>query len=178
MDVCYFGRGKVADRCLELLVAMPVTILPQVMSHEADLWVSVHWPHIFTHPQLALPKLGAVNVHNSYLPWNRGAHATTWAIVDRTPAGATMHWIDEGIDTGDIIYQERLEVEPYETADQLYKRTADAEVRVFKTGMELLLAGNYRRYPQPQGGTLHYKKDFDRLVRAMTTSDCKVVREV
>ena len=88
-----------------------------------------------------------------------------------------MHWVDEGIDTGDILYQERLEPYEHETAHQLYQRTVEAEVRVFRVGMELILGGNVRRIPQPKGGSAHYKKDFERLVRAMTTSDCKVIRE-
>lgn len=177
MEVVFYGSGKVADRCLEVLKAMDVTILPHVMKRKADLLLSVHWPHIFTKKELGLPSIGALNLHNSYLPWNRGAHACTWAIIDRTPAGATMHWMDEGIDTGDILYQEAIEVGPEETAHQLYERTVECEVDVFKVGMDLLMAGNYRRIPQPKGGTIHYKKDFKRLVRAMSTSDCKVKYE-
>lgn len=88
-----------------------------------------------------------------------------------------MHWLDDGVDTGPILLQERVDVEPEDTAHTLYQRTADAEVRVFKLGMEMILAGNLRRIPQPAGGSIHRKRDFDRLVRAMTTSDCKVIRE-
>jgi methionyl-tRNA formyltransferase len=142
-----------------------------------DLLISVHWPRKFEKSELMGYALGAVNLHNSYLPWNRGAHACTWAIVDQTPHGATMHWMDEGIDTGDILYQERVEIDPADTAHTLYQKTADAEVRVFTVGMELILAGNCRRFKQPQHNTVHRKRDFDRLVRALTTSDCKVIRE-
>lgn len=177
MEVAYFGKGYVGALCRRVLDDLGVKVLVPSLYHEADLWVSVHWERIFKREQIRTPKLGVVNVHNAYLPWNRGAHACTWAIVDRTPHGATMHWIDEGIDTGDIIYQQRMEIEPEETAHQLYQRTVECEVEVFRVGMELLLAGNYRRIPQPKGGTTHYKKDFQRLVRALTTSDCRVKYE-
>jgi methionyl-tRNA formyltransferase len=177
MDIAYFAKGRVGSLCREVIDRLGVTVLEPVDYHKADLWVSVHWPKLFSREQLATPKIGCVNLHNSYLPFNRGAHPCTWAIVDRTPAGATMHWMDEGIDTGDILYQERLEPKEFETADELYKRSVEAEVRVFKVGMELLLAGDYRRFPQPKGGTLHYKKDFERLIQAMTTSDSFVVRK-
>jgi methionyl-tRNA formyltransferase len=176
MEVAYFGSGKVADRCLEVLKAMDVTILPHVMKAKADLFISVHWPKIFTKYELNLPSIGCVNLHNSYLPWNRGAHACTWAIIDRTPAGATMHWMDEGIDTGDILYQEAIKIGDKETAHELYERTLAVEMKVFTVGLEMLLAGNYHRMEQPKAGTIHYKKDFDRLVRALSTSDCKVTR--
>lgn len=177
MEIAYFGKGRVGSLCREVLDRLGVTLLEPVDYHKADLWVSVHWPRIFTREQLAIPKLGCVNLHNSYLPWNRGAHACTWAIVDKTPAGATMHWLDEGVDTGDILFQERLEVKDGETADQLYQRTLEAEVHVFKVGMEMLLAGNHQRVKQPPGGSMHFKRDFERLMQAMTTSDSFVVRK-
>lgn len=177
VNIAFFGKGSVADRCLRVLEAMPVNISSALLAHTADLWVSVHWPFIFRHEQLATPKLGIVNVHNSYLPWNKGAHACTWAIVDRTPHGATMHWIDEGVDTGPILFQERVEIDPEDTAHSLYQKTADAEVRVFKTGMEMILSGYLRKIPQAAAGSIHRKRDFDRLVKAVTTSDCRVIRE-
>lgn len=176
MEIAFYGRGPVADRCREVLSKMDVSERIGIV-RGVDLGVFVHWPYVLGKKDLDFAKLGCVNVHNSYLPWNRGAHACTWAIVDQTPHGATMHWMDEGIDTGDILYQERVEIEPTDTAHSLYQKTADAEVRVFTVGMELILAGNLRRYPQPKHNTCHKKKDFERLVRAMTTSDCKVIRE-
>ncbi len=178
MDVAYFGKGLVGTLCRGILAEMSdVKVLPPADYHKAEFWLSVHWDQIWRREQLKTPRVGCVNLHNSYLPWNRGAHACTWAIIDRTPAGATMHWMDEGIDTGDVLYQEPLSIFENETAHQLYQRTMEIELKVFRVGMELLLAGNYRRTPQPKGGTLHYKRDFDRLVRALTTSDCRVKRE-
>ena len=173
MEVAVFGQGPVSVRCLQVLHGLGVkTVAP----HVASLWVSVHWPTIFTPEEISTPKDGILNLHNSLLPWNKGAHACTWAIADRTPHGATLHWIDDGIDTGPLFYQERLEILPDETADQLYKRTADLEVSVFTVGMKMILQGERRRLPQVGKGTFHRKKDFDRLARALTTSDCKVSR--
>lgn len=176
MDVAFFGRGKVAERCFDHLKNLPVTIVPQMMAHKADLWVSVHWPHIFRKDQIVLPKLGVVNVHNAYLPWNKGAHACSWAIVEGTPHGATMHWIDEGVDTGPILIQRRVGIEATDTAEMLYQKTAAVELEVFKVGMDMILTGNLRKIQQPQGGSFHLKKDFQRLIRAVTTSDCKVIQ--
>ncbi len=170
MDITFYGQGKVAERCREVLGRLGV-------GGGMDLLVSVHWPLKFTQLELSKYRLGAVNLHNSYLPWNKGAHACTWAIVDQTPHGATMHWMDEGIDTGPILHQELLDVLDTDTADSLYQKTADLEVKVFEVGMKMLLAGDYAKHQQHEMGTLHKKKDFDRLVRALTTSDCKVIRE-
>ena len=177
MEIAFFGSGKVAERCFDVLKNLPVSIVPQVLAHKADLWVSVHWQKIFTPKQIAIPKVGIVNVHNAYLPWNRGSHACTWALVDKTPHGATMHWIDEGVDTGPILIQKRVEVDEMDTADELYRRTANVEVEVFREGMSMILAGDYRKLQQIGKGSFHKKKDFERLMRALTTSDSFVVRK-
>jgi hypothetical protein len=50
-------------------------------------------------------------------------------------------------------------------------------VQLFKDAIEMYRLGSRRRDPQPEGGTYHKKKDFERLVRALTTSDTKVLRD-
>lgn len=47
----------------------------------------------------------AINLHISLLPWNRGADPNLWSWLDDTPKGVTIHWIDEGVDTGDVLSQ-------------------------------------------------------------------------
>ncbi len=170
MEITLFGTGSVADRCRKVLRSLDIR---EVEPDKADLWLSVHHTDIFK----AAPAGGILNLHNSYLPWGRGAHPCTWAIIDRTPHGATMHWVDQGVDTGPIFLQKALEIHPHDTADSLYKRTSDLEVEVFRESMILLQNGSRTRIPQPPGGSSHFKSEFDRLVRAMTTSDCKVTRE-
>ena len=170
MEISFFGSGPVADRCRQVLRNLDIR---EVSPDKADIWISVHHKEIFK----SAPAGGILNLHNSYLPWGRGAHPCTWAIIDRCPHGATLHWIDQGVDTGPIFHQEALEILPHDTADSLYKRTADLEVRVFRHGMIALQSGDRQRVPQQAGGSLHFKSEFDRLVRAMTTSDCRVVRE-
>lgn len=183
LEVVYAGRGPVGDRCLEVLNELGVQprILPNVPNsvihfvENCDLLLSVHWPRLFDRTILSLPRIGTLNLHNSYLPWNRGADACSWAILDGTPHGATFHWVDEGIDTGDIFYQEQLRILPEDTAHSLYQRTADLEVQVFKVGMASFLEGDRTRIPQQGRGSYHRKKDLDLLVRALTTRDTEVV---
>lgn len=170
MDVAYFGAGRVGALCHEELIRIP-GIREVEHPEDAPIWLSVHWPHLFKR----FPKEGILNLHNGYLPWGRGAHACSWAIAKRHPHGVTMHWVDEGIDTGPIFMQERIKVLPGESADQLYKRTVAHEITLFKKAMLALLAGDRTRTPQEGTGTFHKKRDFQRLIRACTTSECFVV---
>ena len=47
-------------------------------------------------------------MHISYLPYNRGFYLNFWSFIDNTKKGVTIHYIDEGIDTGDIIFQKEV----------------------------------------------------------------------
>lgn len=182
MEVVYAGRGPVGDRCYKVLFDLGIRPTPYqdwiVNSRygKKDLLVSVHWNDIFDPKIIEWFAYGAVNLHNSYLPWNRGADACSWAIVDQTPHGATFHFISEGLDKGPIIYQKKLEIAGDETADALYTRTADLEVEVFKQGMENILRGQRWGLEQKGKGSYHSKGDFDRLIRAVSTRDYQVVK--
>ena len=179
MRIVYCGAGSVGQRCEQVLKGLTPYSLPDILGDQDwadDILLSVHWPSKFTPERLKQFRIGALNLHNSYLPWNRGAHACSWAIVGRTPHGATMHWMDQEFDTGDIFHQERLGMIPGETAHELYQRTADLEVKVFRTSVMRLLDGCRTRIPQIGKGSWHTKKDFDLLTRAVNTSDCRVIK--
>jgi len=156
---------------------------------EPDYIISVHAPYIFPEECLGIPKIGILNLHPAYLPYNRGWHTPTWAIWDETPYGATLHFMDKTIDTGAIIHQKRLKVMPTDTADTLYKRVKSLELETFKEAWPLIVSKNYVRKPQQRGGgTIHKKRDIEKLqhidldakvkagdlirrIRALTTND-------
>lgn len=129
-----------------------------------DYIICVHFPYIFPKELLEIPKRGVINLHPAYLPYNRGWHTSTWAIWEKTPYGATLHFIDEGIDTGDIIYQKQIEIRPEDTAHTVYKRVKKLELEVFKGAWLSILTGAYSRKPQSRGqGTFHSGKDIQSI---------------
>lgn len=76
-------------------------------SYDVDLFVSMSFNQIFKAPILAVPKLGVINCHAGKLPFYRGRNILNWALInDEKEFGITVHYVDEGIDTGDIIKQE------------------------------------------------------------------------
>jgi methionyl-tRNA formyltransferase len=77
-----------------------------VRSYNADLLVSMSFNQIFNAEVLAVPKLGVINCHAGKLPFYRGRNILNWALInDEKEFGITVHYVDEGIDTGDIIKQ-------------------------------------------------------------------------
>ena len=56
------------------------------------------WPKIISNKLINLPRKGFINLHNSFLPFNRGKHPYFWAFYEDSPYGVTIHKVDEGID--------------------------------------------------------------------------------
>ena len=63
-----------------------------------------------------------INLHISYLPFNRGAMPNIWSIIDNTKKGVSIHYIDEGVDTGEILYQQEVEIQDHETLQESYDK--------------------------------------------------------
>lgn len=101
----------------------------------------------------------AVNLHPAYLPFNRGRHSTFWGLLDEAPLGATMHHMDEGLDTGDIIAQEALEDDGVMPAQEVYLRQSALCVKLFREWLPRVLDGSAPRRPQGQG-TYHKADDI------------------
>ena len=135
---------------------------------ELDYVFGVHFPLLIPEVALAIPRHGVLNLHPAYLPYNRGWHTPSWALMDETPIGATLHFMDTGVDTGDIVHQRELAVSPADTAHSLYQRLLELELRVFQEAWPDLVAESYaRRRQDPEAGTVHRKRDLlaDRVRR-------------
>lgn len=73
-----------------------------------DLVISFNYRHIIKKAVLDTIECPIINLHVSYLPYNKGAHPYFWSFFDNTPSGVTIHLIDAGIDTGSIHYLKDL----------------------------------------------------------------------
>lgn len=127
-----------------------------------DLVVSFGYRHILK--DLRSLKRPALNLHISYLPYNRGAHPAFWSWVDGTPSGVTIHEIDAGIDTGPICFQKLVSVSG--TYESRRAKLLEEIEDLFIENMDSLLDGTYRATPQGQGSH-HYareKHDYQTLV--------------
>ena len=106
----------------------------------------------------------AINLHISYLPWNRGADPNLWSWIDGTPKGVTIHYIDEGIDTGDVLCQRIVKFNDNETLATSYKRLQEAMVVMFISVWPLVRLGNFPGEQQPNGGSYHNISDKNELL--------------
>ncbi|MGM0405315.1 MAG: formyltransferase family protein [Thermoplasmatota archaeon] len=128
---------------------------------DLDYIISVHFPYIYPKSVLDIPEHGVINLHPAYLPFNRGWHTPTWAIYDDTPYGATLHFMNEDVDEGDIIDRVEVVKRPDDTANDLYQKALKVEKELFKKCWTDLVSFDYTRMPQdPEEGTKHSKDDI------------------
>jgi methionyl-tRNA formyltransferase len=100
-------------------------------------------------PLLELPRLGVVGFHPAALPENRGRHPLIWALVlGLEETGSTFFFMDEGADSGDLLSQRKIPIEPTDDAGSLYTRVTEVALEQIREIVPLLESGQYQ--PQPQ----------------------------
>jgi Formyl transferase len=135
-----------------------------IKQHKVSFLISFSYRHIIGKDVLDLLPNRAVNLHISLLPWNRGTDPNLWSWVDSTPKGVTIHYLDEGIDTGDIMYQREVTFDiSKETLASSYATLQSEIVSLFKERWEEIKSGACPRIPQQGIGSTHRVKDKVRL---------------
>lgn len=134
--------------------------IDRIAQLNAEMGVSVMFGYLLRSDFLGLLPKGCINLHAAYLPYNRGAYPNVWSIVDQTPAGVTLHYVDEGIDTGDIIRQKKVPVLGTDTGETLYHKLEAAGLQLLRESWPDIRVGRIERTPQLCGsGTSHRAAD-------------------
>ena len=125
--------------------------IDQIRALAPDVIVVMAYGQILPRAVLEIPKIACLNLHASLLPRWRGAAPIQAAIAagDRE-AGMTVMYMDEGLDTGDILLQRKIDISPSETGTTLHDRLAQIAPEALLESLRLLAAGNAPRIPQDQ----------------------------
>lgn len=134
-------------------------VAPSNLAAPPDFIVSHGYRQIVTRDVLALVPNRAINLHISYLPWNRGADPNLWSFIDGTPKGVTIHYMDEGLDTGDIIAQRQVRFASDATLASAYAELQRALLDLFVDQWPIIRDGRCSRRRQPAGGSAHRLAD-------------------
>ncbi|HSR54426.1 MAG TPA: formyltransferase family protein [Acidobacteriota bacterium] len=155
-----------------------------IRANEIDWLFIIGWSQIARKPVLDAVKRGAIGMHPTLLPRGRGRAAIPWAIIKGLEeTGVTMFQLDEGVDSGPILAQERLPLSADETATRLYRRVAQAHRNLIGRAWPRLIDDSLSPQPQddaeatywegrrPQDGRIDEDMvvaQADRLIRATT----------
>ena len=125
--------------------------------------VSYGYRHIIKPDVIAeYPKI--VNLHIAYLPWNRGEFPNFWSWLQNAPKGFSIHYINEGIDTGDILIRRRIEgfFEEGETLSTSYEKLRIGIEDLFIENWKKIASGKLKQRPQDNSkGNHHYARELE-----------------
>jgi methionyl-tRNA formyltransferase len=163
------GRGsqltapavKIAAQELELPVIQPRSaktgeLRDALAASGAELAVVVAYGKILPRAVLeALPR-GCINVHASILPRYRGAAPVQWAVINGDPeTGVAIMQLDEGMDTGPVLLERRITIDPHETSGELLARLAPIGAQALLEAISAIGSGTAHPVPQDHGAATH-----------------------
>jgi methionyl-tRNA formyltransferase len=138
--------------------------IQKIKALKPDIGLYIFFGYIFLQDFIDLFRAGILNLHPSYLPYNRGQYPNVWSIVEETPAGVTLHKIDEGIDTGNIIAQHDVPVTWTDTGESLYKKCEQSSLKLFTEFWPRIREGKAQGISQSTvAGTYHSTKDVQKI---------------
>ena len=124
-------------------------VVERIRSLQPDFLFSFYYRHMLKSPLLAIARCGALNMHGSLLPKYRGRVPVNWAVINgETQTGATLHFMTEKPDAGDIVDQHAVPILPEDTAFDVFDKVTGAAALVLDRSLPALIAGNAPRRPQ------------------------------
>lgn len=123
--------------------------IERIREMKPDLILSVYYRNMISPKVLAIPRLGAFNMHGSLLPKYRGRAPINWAVLHGEPLmGMTLHRMVKAADAGAIVDQEGVDISPQDTAEQAFRKVLPLAREVLARQIGPLLAGDARETPQ------------------------------
>ena len=149
-----------------------------------DIVFCFGWSQLIKKDFLAVAPMGVVGFHPTALPKNRGRHPLIWTLVlGLTETASTFFFMDEGMDSGDILSQEKIVLDPSEDAASLYGKVTDTALGQIEKFLPELVLGMYQRHVQDRSLATTWRKrgledgkidwrmschSIDRLIRGLT----------
>jgi methionyl-tRNA formyltransferase len=123
--------------------------IKQAKSYNCDLFISMSFNQIFKKNICNIPRLGIINCHAGKLPYYRGRNILNWALInDEKDFGITVHYIDEGIDTGDIILQKLYPISDEDNYLTLLEKSFEECARILYEAIKIIQADKVKAIKQ------------------------------
>ncbi|MFT5877015.1 MAG: methionyl-tRNA formyltransferase [Salibacteraceae bacterium] len=138
---------------LELAAQNTIPIIPTLNDlldlESFDFLISVQYHEILLQKHISCAKELAINLHMAPLPEYRGCNQFSFAIIDGAKEfGTTLHVMEAGIDSGDLMFENRFPIEKEETVHSLHQKTTSSSISLFINSIENLINGHYFRIEQ------------------------------
>lgn len=186
MKILYLGpyRKKVIDFLSKYAVVThneDVLTLRETVNSHFDWIISYGYRHIIHKQLIDAYEKKIINLHISYLPWNRGADPNFWSFFDNTPKGVSIHYISTGIDTGDILFQKEILFDnKSETLKSTYENLSKEIENLFMNKWEDILQGNFMliKNNYQKQGSYHHSQDFKNYYKFLRNGWNTTIKEI
>lgn len=130
-----------------------------VRALQPDLVLSLYYRNLIPPAIFEQARLGAYNMHGSYLPAYRGRAPLNWSIINgESYCGVTLHVMEKDFDTGDIVDRQKVEIGPQEYVGDVLPRVTKAALAVLERSLDSLLAGNPKLEKQDEKQASYFGK--------------------
>lgn len=149
--------------------------IKDIKRYECELFVSMSFNQIFREEIINTPKYKTINCHAGKLPFYRGRNVLNWVLInDEKEFGITVHYVDNGIDTGDIILQNTYQITEQDNYKSLLEKSYIECAQVLYEAVKLIQSGEAPRIKQdsihPYGFYCTRRKEGDELINWKDTS--------
>lgn len=160
---CSPSSASVFENEIKDKIIRPLKMKSEVgqLIQDYNLGFSCHSKQIF--PAELVNSVRCINIHPGLNPFNRGWYPQVFSIINKHPAGATIHIMDEEIDHGPIISQRTIAILDEDTSGDVYLRILDLELELIAENMDAILDELYLTIQPAFEGNYNSKKDFNKL---------------
>ena len=145
-------------------------MIEELKKMEPDFIIVVAFGQILTKEVLDIPKYGCINLHGSLLPMYRGAAPIQWAVINgEKVSGNTTMLMDVGLDTGDMLMKDEVEITEEMTAGELYDILKERGADLLKDTIEKMVKGEI--IPEKQTDETFYAKMLDKNMALINWND-------
>lgn len=151
------------ERCNVIEMRDKIT-LEFVRELDPDLVISFNYKYIVKKDIISWLGKKIINMHISYLPWNKGSNPNFWSFFEDTPKGVTIHQLEEGLDTGKIIFQKEIFMNANEeNFISSYDKLLKGIIELFQEKWDVIRELSWEPVPQNGTGSYHTMKDMENV---------------
>ena len=177
MKILFLGPDKKSQRKLIYYLSNDQNIvnkknepldIDNIVKSNYDYAISFGYGYIIKEDIIDYFREKIINLHISFLPWNKGADPNFWSILKNTPKGVTIHQIEKGLDCGKIICQKEVIFDENETFRSTYELLNENIIELFQDNWKKIKNEKLKRYPQIGNGSYHRSADKSKYMDLLT----------
>ena len=130
----------------------------QIFGINPGFMIAYGYPYIIPNHIIDKFPKKIINLHISYLPWNKGAEPVFWSFLNNTPKGVSIHYVSDKVDSGNIIVQKEVGYEPDDTLQKHYDDLNREILILFKENWKKIRSGQCSSVPQKEKGSFHFQQ--------------------